>query len=56
VIRDSEGWLLKFSEHSAFAGKVLRLPGGGYQSPSTRILSTFVPFFNESYLIAQPLR
>lgn len=56
VIRDSEGWLLKFSEQSAFAGKVLRLPGGGYQSPSTRIFLTFVPFFNESYLIAQPLR
>jgi hypothetical protein len=30
VIRSSEGKLLKFSEHSAFAGKVLHLPGGGY--------------------------
>jgi hypothetical protein len=29
VIRDSDGWLLKFSEQSAFAGKVLRLPGAG---------------------------
>ena len=27
VIRDSQGKLLKFSEHSAFAGKVLRLHG-----------------------------
>jgi hypothetical protein len=35
VIRDSTGWLLKFSEQSAFAGKVLRLPGGGCPSPST---------------------
>jgi hypothetical protein len=30
VIRDSDGWLLKFSEQSVFAGKVLRLPDGGY--------------------------
>jgi hypothetical protein len=28
VIRNSDGWLLKFSEQSAFAGKVLRLPAG----------------------------
>ncbi len=28
VIRNSEGRLLKFSSHSAFAGKVLQLPGG----------------------------
>lgn len=33
VIRSSEGRLLKFSEHSAFAGKVLRLPGVGYLPP-----------------------
>jgi len=30
VIRNSEGMLLKFSEHSAFAGKVLHLPGGDH--------------------------
>ena len=30
VIRNSEGMLLKFSEHSAFAGKVLKLQGGGH--------------------------
>jgi hypothetical protein len=30
VIRNSEGMLLKFSEHSAFAGKVLRFQSGGY--------------------------
>jgi len=56
VIRDSDGWLLKFSEQSAFAGKVLRLPSGSYPPPSTHVFLTFVPFFNESYLIAQPLR
>ncbi len=35
VIRDSTGWLLKFNEQSAFAGKVLRLSGGGCPAPST---------------------
>ena len=30
VICNSEGMLLKFSEHSAFSGKVLSLPGGGH--------------------------
>lgn len=30
VICNSEGMLLKFSEHSAFAGKVLNLPNGGH--------------------------
>ena len=30
VIRNSEGMLLKFSEHSAFSGKVLNLPSGGH--------------------------
>jgi hypothetical protein len=33
VSRDSEGWLLTFSEHSVFAGKVLRLSAGS-TSPS----------------------
>jgi hypothetical protein len=33
VIRDSRGKLLKFSEHSAFAGQVLRLPNGGSSPP-----------------------
>jgi hypothetical protein len=33
VIRNSEGRLFKFSEYSAFAGKVLRLPGSGYPPP-----------------------
>lgn len=56
VIRGLEGWLLKFSEQSAFAGKVLRLPGSGYPPPAIGVLLSFVPFFNESHLIAQPLR
>ncbi len=30
VVRNSEGMLLKFSEHSAFAGKVLNLSNGGH--------------------------
>ena len=34
VIRHSEGMLLKFSEQSAFAGKVLSLPNGGHPSHS----------------------
>lgn len=34
VIRNSEGMLLKFSEHSAFAGKVLNLPNGGHSPHS----------------------
>ncbi len=35
VIRNSEGMLLKFSEHSAFAGKVLKLQAGGHP-PATK--------------------
>ena len=56
VIRNSEGKLLKFSEHSAFAGKVLRLPGGGNSPPDRPIFGSLMPFFIESHLIAQPLR
>jgi hypothetical protein len=56
LIRDSEGWLLKFSEHSAFAGKVLKLPSGGYPPPQQPIFYLFMPFSTESHLIAQPLR
>jgi hypothetical protein len=56
VIRDSEGRLLKFSEHSAFAGKVLRLPGGSYPPPERPKFWFLMPFFVKSHLIAQPLR
>ena len=36
VIRHSEGMLLKFSEHSAFAGKVLSLSSGSYPPHSRK--------------------
>jgi hypothetical protein len=53
---DSDGWLLKFSEYSAFAGKVLKLPGGGLpQPPPTRKNVVFSPFSMKSPVIAQPL-
>jgi hypothetical protein len=56
VIRSSEGRLLKFSEHSAFAGKVLHLPGGSYPLPDRPKFWFLMPFFVKSHLIAQPLR
>ncbi|OUC06765.1 hypothetical protein RY27_19020 [Litorilinea aerophila] len=56
VIRNSEGRLLKFSEHSAFAGKVLRLPGRSHPPPERPKFASLMPFFIESHLIAQPLR
>ena len=56
VIRDSEGRLLKFSEHSAFAGKVLKLPGDGYSPPDRPNFWVLMPFFVKSHLIAQLLR
>ncbi len=56
VIRNSEGRLLKFSEHSAFAGKVLRSPGGGYLPPGRPKFWFLMPFLIKSHLIAQPLR
>jgi hypothetical protein len=56
VIRDSEGWLLRFNEQSAFAGKVLRLSGRSYLPSFASKSLTFGLFFNESHLIAQPLR
>jgi hypothetical protein len=56
VIRSSEGRLLKFSEHSAFAGKVLCPPSGSYPPPDRPKSCSLMPFFIESHLIAQPLR
>jgi hypothetical protein len=56
VVRDSDGWFLRFSESSAFAGKVLKLPGGAYLPPPAPKFVIFVPFLIESHLIAQPLR
>jgi hypothetical protein len=56
VIRDSEHWLLRFTEHSVFAGQVLKLPGGGCSPPQqTRKTAVSMPFSIESNLIAQPL-
>lgn len=56
VIRDSRGKLLRFSEHSAFAGQVLRLPGGESSPPGGRESYNPMALSNESHLIAQPLR
>jgi hypothetical protein len=56
VIRDSEGWLLRFSEHSAFAGKVLKLPRGSCSPPQEPNFFVFMPFSLETHLIAQNLR
>jgi hypothetical protein len=56
VIWDSQGKLLKFSEHSAFAGKVLRLHGCDSSPPCEWKSYNLGPFFTESHLIAQPLR
>lgn len=57
VCWDSDGWLLRFSPYSAFAGKVLKLPGGISEPPLVIQKSVdFEPFFTESHLIAQPLR
>jgi hypothetical protein len=56
VIRNSEGRLLKFSEHSAFAGKVLRLPSGDHSPPDRPKFWFLMPFFVKSHLIAQQLR
>jgi hypothetical protein len=56
VIRDSQGKLLKFSEHSAFAGKVLRLYGCDRSPPCEWESYNLEPFFTESHLVAQPLR
>jgi hypothetical protein len=56
VIRDSQGKLLKFSEHSAFAGKVLRLHGRDCSPPCEWKSFHLGPFSTESHLIAQPLR
>jgi hypothetical protein len=56
VIRNSEGRLLRFSELSAFAGKVLQLPGSGYSLPDRPTFWYLMPFFVKLHLIAQPLR
>jgi len=54
VIQDSRGKLLKFSERSVFAGKVLRPPGCDHSGPANEESCSLMPFFTESHLIAQP--
>jgi len=56
VIQDSRGRLLKFSEHSVFAGKVLALPDCDYAGLISEESCSLMPFFTESRLIAQPFR
>ena len=56
VILDSQGKLLKFSEQSAFAGKVLKLRGRDRSPPCQHKSHNLGPFFTELHLIAQPLR
>lgn len=56
VVQDSRGKLLKFSEQSAFAGKVLRLQSNDDARLFECKSCYLMPFSNESYLIAQPLR
>jgi hypothetical protein len=56
VISDSQGKLLKFSEQSAFAGKVLRLHGRDRFPPCQQKSYNLGSFFTELHLIAQPLR
>jgi hypothetical protein len=56
VIWDSQGKLLKFSEQSAFAGKVLRLHGRDRSPPCQQKSYNLGSFFTDLHLIAQPLR
>jgi len=56
VVWEADGWLLKFSDYSAFAGKVLKLPASLSQPPQLACKNALsIPFFIESHLIAQPL-
>jgi len=55
VIQDSRGKLLKFSERSVLAGKLLTLPGCYYSGAASEESCSLMPFFNKSHLIAQPL-
>jgi hypothetical protein len=56
VIRNSEGKLLRFSEQSAFAGKVLQLPSGNYPPRKRPKFQGLMAFIMKSHLIAQLLR
>lgn len=54
---DSDGWLLRFSDFSVFAGKVLKLPAGGRSQPPQPAQKnvSFRPFSMKSSVIAQSL-
>lgn len=52
VIRNSDGRLLMCSEHSVFAGKVLRLPSGNYPPQDRPIFWFLMPLFVNLHLIA----
>ena len=55
LVWDSDGWLLRFTEYSAFAGKVLKLPAGLYQPPHLTLKNVLFKVFSMiRYLIAQP--
>jgi hypothetical protein len=56
ISQSSDGKLLRFSDYSAFAGKVLRLPLGGSPPPDRRKFHKFMAFFAIPPLIAQLLR
>ena len=56
VIQASQGRLLRFSEHSAFAGKVLTLPDCDYVGSTSEQSCSLMSLFIESRLIAQPFR
>jgi hypothetical protein len=56
VIQSSEGRFLRFSQQSAFAGKLLWLPCKHQSAHAHGKSSQSMPLFVESHLIAQPLR
>lgn len=56
VISGSEGRLLKFSQTSVFAGKVLRLPATKSRATRPPVFALLKALFMKWHLIAQPLR
>ena len=46
IIQVSDGKLLKFSEHSAFAGKVLKLPSGRQVHPPRQFFDVLYRFLS----------
>ncbi len=56
VISGSEGRLLKFSQASAFAGKILHLPATKPRATRPPVFALLKALFMKWHLIAQPLR